>query len=55
MVSFSYFKSITMSRQYNLLTIGLEVGGDVGIRVGFFVGILVGFFVGFIQISREEI
>ena len=35
-----------MSKQYNLLTVGSEVGGDVGIRVGFFVGILVGFFVG---------
>ena len=35
-----------MSKQYNQLTVGSEVGGDVGIRVGFFVGILVGFFVG---------
>ena len=42
-----------MSKQYNQLTVGSEVGGDVGIRVGFFVGILVGFFVGcHIQISR---
>ena len=55
MVSLSYSTSITMSKQYNQLTVGSEVGGDVGIRVGFFVGIFVGFFVGcHTQMSREK-